>query len=81
LYIVCNGGHESLITEKMNMWYQKWGRRLYYPHMAEYCDVRLRKVTCINGRRLNQMEEVQPEVTGMQFGVFDNNGCGSSIRG
>jgi hypothetical protein len=26
------------------------------------------------------MEEVQPVVTGMQFGVFDNNGCGSLIR-
>jgi hypothetical protein len=47
--------------------------------MSEYYNVRLHKFIWINGTALNQLEEVKPEVTVMDFGI-DCTGCSSLIR-
>jgi hypothetical protein len=47
--------------------------------MSEYYNVRLRKFIWINGTALNQLEEVKPEVTVMDYGI-DCTGCSSLIR-
>jgi hypothetical protein len=47
--------------------------------MSEYYNVRLHKFIWINGMTLNQLEEVKPEVTVMDFGI-DCTGCSSLIR-
>jgi len=46
--------------------------------MSEYYNVRLHKFIWINETALNQMEEVKPEVTVMDFGI-DCTGCSSLI--
>jgi hypothetical protein len=47
--------------------------------MSEYYNVRLHKFIWINGTALNQLEEVKPAVTVMDFGI-DCTGCSSLIR-
>jgi hypothetical protein len=47
--------------------------------MSEYSNVRLHKFIWINGTVLNQMEEVNPEITVMDFGI-DCTGSSSLIR-
>jgi hypothetical protein len=47
--------------------------------MSEYYHVRLHKFMWMSGTALNQLEEVKPEVTVMDFGI-DCIGCSSLIR-
>lgn len=77
LYGVCNGGHESYITQYIGG--INIGTRLYYPHMVEYYNVRHHTFMWINGRRLDQMEVVKPQVLVMDFGFYYSR-CESLIR-
>jgi len=52
---------------------------MYKIQMSEYYNVRLHKFFWINGTALNQLEEVKPEVTVMDFCV-DCTGCSSLMR-
>ena len=47
--------------------------------MSEYYKVRPHKFIWINGTAVNQLEEVKPEVTVMDFGI-DYTVCSSLIR-
>jgi hypothetical protein len=47
--------------------------------LSKFYNVRLHKFIWINGTALNQLEEVKPEVTLMDFGI-DCTGCSSLIR-
>jgi hypothetical protein len=47
--------------------------------MSEYYNVGLHKFIWINGKALNQLEEVKPEVMVMDFGM-ECTGCSSLIR-
>jgi len=47
--------------------------------MSEYYNVRLHKFIWIKGTALNQLEEIKPEVTVMDFRI-DCTGCSSLIR-
>ena len=47
--------------------------------MSEYYNVMLHTSIWINGKALNQLEEVKPDVTVMDFGI-DCTGCSSLIR-
>jgi len=47
--------------------------------MSEYCNIRLHKFIWINGTALNRLEEANPEITVMDFGI-DCTGCSSLIR-
>jgi hypothetical protein len=55
------------------------GRDVGARFMSEYYNVRLHKFIWINGTALNQLEEVKPEVTLMDFGI-DCTGCSSLTR-
>jgi hypothetical protein len=47
--------------------------------MSEYYNVRLHKFIWINGTALNQLEEIKPEITVIDFGI-DCTVCSSLIR-
>jgi len=51
----------------------------YKIQMSEYYKVRPHKFIWINGTAVNQLEEVKPEVTVMDFGI-DYTVCSSLIR-
>jgi len=67
------------VTEYICDLYSHLQRCRYKIHMSEYYNVRLHKFIWINGTALNQLEEVKPEVTVMDFDIVCR-GCSSLIR-
>jgi hypothetical protein len=79
LYNACNDKYNLQVNEYICGLYSHWQRCRYKIHMSEYYNVRLHKFIWINGTALNQLEEVKPEVTVMDFGIGCTV-CSSMIR-
>jgi hypothetical protein len=70
LYNACNDKYNLHVTEYIYHLYYRWQRCMYKIHKSGYYNVRLHKFIWINGTALNQLEEVKPEVTVMDFGIL-----------
>jgi hypothetical protein len=79
LYKACNDKYNLQVNEYICDLYFHWQKCRYEIHMSEYYNVRLHKFIWINRTALNQLEEVNSEVTVMDFGI-DYTDCSSLIR-
>jgi hypothetical protein len=80
MYNACNDKYNMHVTGYIYHIYSHWPRCMYKMyvqdvctrcmykiHVSEYYNVKLHKFIWINGTALNQLEEVKPEVTVMDF--------------
>jgi hypothetical protein len=85
-YQTCNGtvsrsvAVSRFVDEQFQEWYSAWERSKNKIHMAEYYNMRLRKLMYINGSNYNQCEPVMPELPVLIFNI-NNTGCRLLTRG
>jgi hypothetical protein len=77
LYLLCNDEWHARIKEDMYHFNFIWQRQMYRTHLYKYYVLK-HKYLWLNGKLMDQNEEVLPTITSMKVGI-DNTGYGSFI--